>query len=343
VGRAADPAAPTRARRRRRRAPGWPGPHPEPGKGPKTRTRRQQRQDRFGEERHRPLPPQHPERGVALVKRPPPKPGVGQVDLANSPVRYHGWKLEGCSWGKVKPSSEQEADIPAKILTVGQAATRAGLTAKAVRLYEARGLLPPTERTSSGYRCYTEHDIQLLRFIRQARDLGLSLTEIRTIIGLRRGETPPGREVITLLQAHLDAIDHKISSLQHLRQAMTGVLHAAAAHADQGGLVPLCHIIDPASQHPPQPPGRPRYQSRRVPRASSRSRRPGTATIVIKSAWPSRPRAERSVLAGPRRPWANRVGHITVTRARGPTGANYRASPGSGLDFALIAESAPRG
>ena len=90
----------------------------------------------------------------------------------------------------------------------------------------------------------------MLRFIRQARDLGLSLAEIRTVIGLRRGETPPGREVITLLQSHLDAIDHKIASLQDLRQATTGVLRAAAAHADQTDLVPLCEIIDPASQRP---------------------------------------------------------------------------------------------
>jgi MerR family transcriptional regulator, copper efflux regulator len=160
--------------------------------------------------------------------------------------------------GKVKPGSQQEADIPATILTVGQAARRAGLTAKAVRLYEARGLLPPTERTSSGYRCYTEHDIQLLRFIRQARDLGLGLAEIRTIIGLRRGQTPPGPEVITLLQTHLDAIDHKISNLHALRQAMTGVLHAAATHANQGQPVPLCRIIDPARQASPCPPGRSR-------------------------------------------------------------------------------------
>jgi hypothetical protein len=73
------------------------------------------------------------------------------------------------------------------------------------------------------------------------------LAEIRTIIGLRRGETPPGREVITLLQSHLDAIDQKISSLQNLRQAMTGVLHAAATHADQTDLVPLCQIIGPGA------------------------------------------------------------------------------------------------
>lgn len=145
---------------------------------------------------------------------------------------------------------ELEGDVSGPILTVGQAARRAGLTAKAVRLYEARGLLPPTERTASGYRCYTEHDIQLLCFIRQARDLGLSLTEIRTIIGLRRGETPPGREVLTLLEAHLDAIDHNIASLRNLRGALADVLHAAAAHADQGGLVPLCQILDPGAPAP---------------------------------------------------------------------------------------------
>ena len=149
--------------------------------------------------------------------------------------------------GQGQARLQWEADIPAKTLTVGQAARRAGLTAKAVRLYEARGLLPPTERTSSGYRCYTEHDIQLLRFIRQARDLGLSLAEIRTIIGLRRGETPPGREVIALLQSHLDAIDQKISNLESLRHAMTGVLHAAATHADQTDLVPVCQIIGPGA------------------------------------------------------------------------------------------------
>lgn len=152
--------------------------------------------------------------------------------------------------GKVKPGFQQEADIPATIFTVGQAARRAGLTAKAVRLYEARGLLPPAERTSSGYRCYTEHDIQLLRFIRQARDLGLSLAEIGTIIGLRRGGAPPGHEVITVLQARLDAIDHKISALQTLQQAMTGVLHAVAAHADQGQPVRLCRIIDTGEEAP---------------------------------------------------------------------------------------------
>jgi MerR family copper efflux transcriptional regulator len=90
----------------------------------------------------------------------------------------------------------------------------------------------------------------LLRFIRQARDLGLSLAEIRTIIGLRRGRTPPSHEVITLLQAHLDAIDHKIASLNSLRRAMTGVLDTMAAQADQGQASRLCRIIDTSDNAP---------------------------------------------------------------------------------------------
>jgi hypothetical protein len=59
-----------------------------------------------------------------------------------------------------------------------------------------------------------------------------------------------------VLQAHLDAIDRKISDLRALRQAMTGVLHTAATHADQGQPVPLCQIIDTSTPAPPQPPSR---------------------------------------------------------------------------------------
>jgi MerR family transcriptional regulator, copper efflux regulator len=131
-----------------------------------------------------------------------------------------------------------------KILTVSEAAKRAGLTAEAVRLYKARGLLPPVVRTHAGYRTYTEHGVQLLRFIRQARDLGLTLAGIRNIINMRRGEAPPSAEVVTLLETHLRVIDTKISDLQALRQAMADVLHSATAHADQGKPVRLCRIID---------------------------------------------------------------------------------------------------
>ena len=55
------------------------------------------------------------------------------------------------------------------LYTAGQAAKQAEVTRKAIRIYEDKGLLPPTERTEAGYRLFTPNDIAVLRFIRQAK------------------------------------------------------------------------------------------------------------------------------------------------------------------------------
>lgn len=47
-------------------------------------------------------------------------------------------------------------------ITVGRASTAAGLSVKAVRLHEARGLLATRPRTTAGYRLYTDADIDRL-------------------------------------------------------------------------------------------------------------------------------------------------------------------------------------
>ena len=54
-------------------------------------------------------------------------------------------------------------------MTVSAAAEAAGVSAKAVRLWEDKGLVTPAPRTDAGYRQYTEDDLGVLRFIRQAK------------------------------------------------------------------------------------------------------------------------------------------------------------------------------
>ncbi len=103
--------------------------------------------------------------------------------------------------------------------TVGKAAQAAGLSAKAVRLYEAKGLLPEAKRTESGYRLYSDEDIAVLRFIHQAKTLGLSLGEIRDILDLRRGGTTPCRHVVRLLDQRIRDVDRTIAELRHLPYA----------------------------------------------------------------------------------------------------------------------------
>ena len=131
-------------------------------------------------------------------------------------------------------------------LTVGQAARRSGLTQKAIRLYETRGLLPLAPRTESGYRTYTPQDVALLRFIRQAKSLGLRLEEIKEIIDLERDGTQPCEKVLQLLGAHIQEIDRTIRDLRALRKSLVQARDAAAASDERGEGAMVCRIIERA-------------------------------------------------------------------------------------------------
>lgn len=131
-----------------------------------------------------------------------------------------------------------------RTITVGQAARRSGLTPKAIRLYESRGLLRPAERTESGYRTYSPRDVEVLRFIRRAKNLGLRLEEIKEIIELERGGAQPCGKVLELLGAHIREIDRTVTELRALRKVLVWVRDAAAASDRRGEQAVVCRIIE---------------------------------------------------------------------------------------------------
>src|SRR5882672_7668111 len=85
-------------------------------------------------------------------------------------------------------------------LLIGELARRSGASRKTIRLYEARGILPPARRTASGYRLYPAEVAGILAFIEQARRLGLTLAEVRAIVALRRSGSTPCVHVRRLLE-----------------------------------------------------------------------------------------------------------------------------------------------
>ncbi|MFF4561322.1 MerR family DNA-binding protein [Streptomyces sp. NPDC001435] len=103
---------------------------------------------------------------------------------------------------------------------VGQAAKAAGITRKAVRVYEARCLLPTAERTQAGYRLYNERDLELLTFIRRARTLGLHLDDIHDVLAVRNRGTPPCAAVRDLLDARIAELDATVAELLTLRKTL---------------------------------------------------------------------------------------------------------------------------
>lgn len=106
-------------------------------------------------------------------------------------------------------------------MNIGAAANVSGLTAKRIRYYERIELVPASRRTRSGYRDYRESDVQVLRFIHHARDLGFSLAQVRTLLALWRDRHLPDSEVQAIAQHYIDALNARIALLQALRDGLS--------------------------------------------------------------------------------------------------------------------------
>jgi DNA-binding transcriptional MerR regulator len=67
-------------------------------------------------------------------------------------------------------------------LTVGQVAEQFGVTVRTLHHYDEFGLLVPSERTSAGYRLYSDKDIARLQHVVVYRRLGFALEEIALLL-----------------------------------------------------------------------------------------------------------------------------------------------------------------
>ena len=124
-------------------------------------------------------------------------------------------------------------------VAIGEAARRAGVSARMVRHYESLGLLPQVGRTDSGYRQYTEADVHALRFIGRARTLGFSMEEIRELLGLWQDKGRASASVKRIAQAHIDDLAERIAAMQAMQRTLQSLVYCC--HGDQR---PDCPILD---------------------------------------------------------------------------------------------------
>jgi DNA-binding transcriptional MerR regulator len=111
-------------------------------------------------------------------------------------------------------------------------AERAGVSVKAVRYYESRGLLTP-ERAANGYREYDDGDVLVVREIRALLSLGLTADETVPFVECLRA----GNDRADVCPASLDAyrlriaeIDRRIEELSKLRGELSGLLDDAESY-----------------------------------------------------------------------------------------------------------------
>jgi DNA-binding transcriptional MerR regulator len=104
-------------------------------------------------------------------------------------------------------------------MRIGELAERAGMTTRALRYYESRGLLS-ARRAQNGYRDYGEDDLMLLRQIRTLQDFGFELEETRPFVdclraGHREGDTCPAS--LEVYRRKLAELDECIARLREVR------------------------------------------------------------------------------------------------------------------------------
>lgn len=129
--------------------------------------------------------------------------------------------------------------ILARGLRRGELARRCGCNGETIRYYEKVGLLPPPPRTPAGHRSYDSGDLQRLRFILRARELGFSLQEVRDLLQLVDGGRQTCAEVKARTERHLAAVRARIADLQRIERVL-----AATAARCSGEQVPECPVLE---------------------------------------------------------------------------------------------------
>jgi Cu(I)-responsive transcriptional regulator len=123
-------------------------------------------------------------------------------------------------------------------MNIGDAAKATGVSVKMLRYYEEIGLVRPALRTYSGYRVYDEKDIDNLRFVRRARDLGFSVKQIETLLDLWRNQGRASSDVKALAMTHVAEMEQRKRSLEDMIATLRHLAHNC--HGDKR---PDCPIL----------------------------------------------------------------------------------------------------
>ena len=109
-------------------------------------------------------------------------------------------------------------------LFVGEVAKRCGVDPWTIRYYEKERLIPEAPRSASHYRIYPSETIDLIRFIKTAQGLGLTLEEIKKVIEAKRVKGKPCDHVVGLLKTKVGDLHRRIEEMGRLRRAIQGLL-----------------------------------------------------------------------------------------------------------------------
>lgn len=107
-------------------------------------------------------------------------------------------------------------------LTIGQLSKMTGVPTKTIRFYESIKLLASPERLENGYRVYPDKRVEELLLIKNVRDLGLPIPQIkRLMVGCEGGDCSHSGEYIDReIAEYVDVLSEKITQLTTLKKKL---------------------------------------------------------------------------------------------------------------------------
>jgi DNA-binding transcriptional MerR regulator len=121
-----------------------------------------------------------------------------------------------------------ETPMSLRHMQIGEVSERTSLSLRTIRYYEEVGLVPPSARTTGGFRLYTETDVARLLLVRRMKPLDFSLEEMRDVLEildrLASPEVPPEArdELLERLAMYRDAAKARVSALREQLESAEG-------------------------------------------------------------------------------------------------------------------------
>jgi MerR family Zn(II)-responsive transcriptional regulator of zntA len=129
---------------------------------------------------------------------------------------------------------------------IGELAKLANVTPDTIRYYEKQQMMDHEIRTEGGFRLYTDIDLQRLRFIRYARQLGFTLESIRELLSIRVDpEHHTCQESKSIVRARLDEVEARIQELQAMQRSLKRLNDACCGTAHSSI---YCSILEALEQ-----------------------------------------------------------------------------------------------
>ena len=101
-------------------------------------------------------------------------------------------------------------------MRIAELAQRTGISRHTLRYYEKEGLLQEVSRRENNYRDYLEKAVESVAMVRQLKELGFSVREIRSVLDALRSDTMDCEQGAELMAEKKAAVDRRITELKDL-------------------------------------------------------------------------------------------------------------------------------